>query len=89
MIFQNIYIPSRINETKSLVILQHFPHSHNNMKSFRYITKPIDKTKGWCCFYGVAQGRPSSGVIGGILFLSDNHWFKFVVGIGIEINNKV
>ena len=38
-------------------------------------------------FYGASQGSPFMGGVGGILYLYDDRWIKFVVGIGRATND--
>ena len=47
----------------------------------------IDKSKAWCYFDGVASGNPYKGGSGGMLYLSDCIWYKFVVNIGPTTKN--
>ena len=36
-----------------------------------------------------SQGRLGSGGVGGLLFIFDHHWYKFLAGIGPTTNNLV
>ena len=42
----------------------------------------------WACLDRAAQGEPSVGGVGGILYLSNSHLLKFKAGIGRSTNNK-
>ena len=47
----------------------------------------IDKTFAWGFFYGSAARDPKICGTGGMLFLSDVHFFSFKVGLGLGTNN--
>ena len=47
----------------------------------------IDKTYAWGFFDGSAAGDPITCGVGGILYISDSHFFSFKVGLGLGTNN--
>jgi ribonuclease HI len=47
----------------------------------------IDKSKGWCFFYGARQGLNELTGAGAILYLSDDHSVRFKAGLGNGSNN--
>ena len=60
------------------------------MVSIRTIfVEVIDKTFAWVFFYGFAVGDPKVCGAGGMLFLSDVHFFSFKAGLGLGTNNFV
>ena len=47
----------------------------------------IDRTKPWGFFDGFASGNPKICGAGSILFLKDDHYITFKVGLGEGTNN--
>ena len=47
----------------------------------------IDKTYPWGYFDGSAAGEPKICGAGGMLYISDEHYFSFKAGLGIGTNN--
>ena len=47
----------------------------------------IDKTFAWVFFDGSAAGDPKICGAGGMLFISDVHFFSFKAGLGLGTNN--
>ena len=47
----------------------------------------IDKTKPWGFFDGSVSGNPHLCGAGGILYLKEDHYFTFKVGLGLGTNN--
>ena len=58
------------------------------MVSFRSISvEDIDKSYAWGYFDGSAAGEPKLCGAGGMMFLSDVHFFSFKAGLGVGTNN--
>ena len=51
------------------------------------VNEKIDKESAWAYFDGSATGVPQICGAGGILYLSDEHFFTFSVGLGLGTNN--
>ena len=49
----------------------------------------IDKPNPWGFFYGAKQGLPKLCSSGGILFIYDNHFIKFKVGLNLSRDNWI
>jgi len=65
----------------SLVILPAYPQSLNSHPSILSTETVISKDIPWVFFfYGVAQGIPSLGGTGGVVFLSEDQSISFLVG---------
>ena len=47
----------------------------------------FDKSYAWVFFDGSAAGDPIACGAGGMLFLSDVHFFSFKAGLGLGTNN--
>ena len=46
----------------------------------------IDKTYPWGYFDGLASGDPKICGVGGVLFISDDHFYTFKAGLGFGTN---
>ena len=53
------------------------------------VEETIDKTFPWGYFYGSALGDPKNCGVGGIIYLSEDHYIYFKVGLGLGTNNYV
>ena len=53
----------------------------------RVVIEQIDKSVPWGFFDGSAVGIPHTCGAGGILYLSDEHFFTFSAGLGLGTNN--
>ena len=60
----------------------------SSMVSIRSISvEAIDKSFAWGYFDRSAAGEPNMCGAGGMLFLSDVHFFSFKAGLGMGTNN--
>ena len=53
------------------------------------VNEHIDKASPWGYFDGSAAGVPQICGAGGILYISDEHFFTFSVGLGLGTNKFV
>ena len=51
------------------------------------VNEHIDKASPWGYFDGSAAGMPQICGAGGILYISDEHFFTFFAGLGLGTNN--
>ena len=51
------------------------------------VNEQIDKASPWRYFDGSTAGEPQICGAGGILYLSDEHFFTFSAGLGLGTNN--
>ena len=85
--FDNLTTSSAQVSAFSLGLLSSYPLD-TAVLNIRIITEEvIDKTKPWGFFDGSASGNPQVCGVGGILFLKDDHYFTFKVGLGVGTNN--
>jgi hypothetical protein len=74
--------------TKSLSILEHFPHEKNEPGIRASQPAPIDPTLPWDFFDGASQNLLcGGGGGGGNLHISNSHFFKTKMGLGKGTNN--
>ena len=57
------------------------------MKIKSFVVEPIDKSYPWGYFDGSAAGEPKLSGAGGMLYISDEHYFSFKHGLGDGTNN--
>ena len=57
------------------------------MRIREVVDEVIDKTYPWGYFDGSASGDPKICGVGGVLFISDDHFYTFKAGLGIGTNN--
>ena len=71
----------------SMGMLKALPHK-SSVASIRAISVEfIDKTFAWGFFDGSAAGEPNICGAGGMLYISDDHFFSFKAGLGLGTNN--
>ena len=74
--------------TKYLSILTNFPQS-GAIKKIRNVVEETINIKGrWVYFDGASQGAPAKAGARGIIYMSNNHYYKFVAGLRQCTNNK-
>ena len=79
-------IPSQVS-LFSLGLLRYFPQDYLVVNIRTVAVENIDKTYPWGYFDGSAAGVPQICGVGGILYLSDEHFFTFSAGLGLGTNN--
>ena len=70
-------------------MLKNIPQKNSVVLIRTIFVEVIDKTFAWGFFYGSAAGDPKICGVGGMLFLSDVHFFSFKAGLGVGTNNFV
>ena len=70
-------------------LLNSYPKENDVFKIRITTEENIDKSNPWGYFDGSAAGDPHICGVGGILFIKDDHYFTFKVGLGIGTNNIV
>jgi hypothetical protein len=86
-IFQDIYLPTKYMATKGMTLLNSFPQVVEIDRPRHITVEEIDHVGCWSYFDGASQNHV--GGAGGILYLDEHHWLKYVVGLGNSSNNKV
>ena len=80
--------PKTIVVTSSSLGLMHAYHLDNIVLNIRMVVnEQIDKESAWGYFDGSAAGIPQICGAGGILYLSDQHFFTFSASLGLGSNN--
>ena len=57
------------------------------MRIREVVAEVTDKTYPWGYFDGSASGDPKICGAGGVLFISDDHFYTFKAGLGFGTNN--
>ena len=57
------------------------------MKIISVVVENIDKSYPWGYFHGFVVGEPKRCGAGGMLYISNEHYFSCKVGLGIGTNN--
>jgi ribonuclease HI len=85
LIFKGVSLVPEITTAKSIAILSSLSTPVERVKTRQFQEEDIDKTKPWGFFDGASQNNTCEG--GGILFLSDSHYFSLTFGLGMGTNN--
>ena len=72
-----------------LGLLNSYPLDNRVMNIRLVVNEHIDKASSWGYFDGSTAGVPQICGAGGILFLSDEHFFTFSAGRGLGTNKFV
>ena len=70
-----------------LGLLSAYPLDKRALNLRMVVNEQIDKESPWGYFDGLATGVPQICGAGGILYLSDEHFFAFSAGLGMGTNN--
>ena len=73
----------------SLGMMKNIPQNQSVLSIRNILVEVIDKTYPWGFFDGSAAGDPVVCGAGGMLLLSDVHYFSFKAGLGLGTNNFV
>ena len=68
-------------------MMKNIPQSNSVVSMRTIFVENIDKTYAWGFFDGSAARYPKICGAGGMLYISDNHFFSFKVGLGLGTNN--
>jgi ribonuclease HI len=85
LIFKGVPSAPEITVAKSLAILTSLPTQEVRVKTRQSQEVEIDKTIPWGFFDGASQHNHCGG--GGILYLSDSHYYSMTFGFGTGTNN--
>ena len=80
-------MPSQVSSF-SLGLLRSFPQDNYVVKIRPVFVESIDKSYPWGYFDGSAAGEPKNCGAGGLLYISDEHYFSFKVGLWVGTNNS-
>ena len=58
------------------------------MKIIYVVVEHIDKSYPWGYFDGSTTGEPKICGAGGMLYITNEHYFYFKVGLGVPTNNS-
>jgi ribonuclease HI len=87
LIFKGVPLAPEITTTKSLAILSSLPPQKIRVISRQSQEVEIDKSSPWGFFDGASQHNRCGG--GGILYLSESHYYSMTFGFGTGTNNYV
>ena len=74
--------------SQSLAMLNLFPRMRPPQKINRLVREEvIDRSKPWAYFDEEAESNVEKGDVGGLIYRSEDHYFKFVNGLGSSTNN--
>jgi ribonuclease HI len=74
-----------ITAVKSIALFSSFSPTVERVKTRQFLEEEIDNSKPWGYFDGASQNNRCGG--GGILYLSDSHYFTLTIGLGTGTNN--
>jgi ribonuclease HI len=70
-----------------MTLLNSFPQGVEIDRPMHITVEEINHARCWSYFNGASQNHV--GGMGGILYMDEHHWLKYVVGPGNSSNNKV
>ena len=85
--FENIQPKAYVVSSLCLGLLNSYPMDNIVMNIRLVVNEHIDKSSPWAYFDGSTAGNPQICGVGGILFLTDGHYFTFSAGLGQGTNN--
>ena len=85
--FEDIQPKSYLVTSLCLGLLNAYPLDNRVVNIRMVVMEQIDKSAPWGFFDGSAAGIPQTCGAGGILYLSDEHFFTFSAGLGLGTNN--
>ena len=85
--FEDIQPETYLVSSLCLGLLNSYPLDNRVMNIRMIVNEHIDKASPWGYFDGSAAGVPQICGAGGILYLSDEHFFTFFAGLGLGTNN--
>ena len=79
-------MPSQVSSF-CLGLLSSYPHDNRVMNIRIVVEENIDKSSLWAYFDGSVADEPQIYGVGGLLYISDEHYFTFLAGLGVGTNN--
>ena len=85
--FEDIQPKSYLITSLCLGLLSAYPLDNRVMNLRMVVKEQIEKSSPWGYFDGSIAGVPHICGAGGVLYLSDEHYFTFSIGLGLGTNN--
>ena len=85
--FENLILSSFQVASLSMGLLSTFPQDQSVVRIRVVVAEVIDKSYPWGYFDGSTVGEPKLCGVGGLIFITDEHFFTFKAGLGSGSNN--
>ena len=85
--FEEIYLTPAQVSCFSLGMMRSLPQDTVLVKIRSIYVELIDKSFAWGYFDGSADGVPKTCGVGGMLYITNEHYFSFKAGLGLGTNN--